>query len=214
MSSEDSKTRVEGKGGSEGRAKYEGRAASSGKLSLGFLTVVESAQHGLCGGYLLLNASGRPLEFHCTAPIKPNRAQEILYGPTLQPFLYGEQIGQTLLGKSRLQPALVCTDCKPALAVREHVDLPVVLVCGGLSGEAAATGSECRHRVDPAHAGPRLVSFRLGEMPLAVGKGFESDQRAAEELASRLGGLFDLSEPFQRIREAIEEAQRASAVRS
>ena len=53
------------------------------KPALGFLTVVEHPQHGLFGGYLLLNHGGRPLEFHCTAPIKPNRAQEILYGPTL-----------------------------------------------------------------------------------------------------------------------------------
>ena len=54
---------------------------------LGFLTVVEHAELGLLGGYLLLNAAGRPLEFHCTAPVKPNRAQEILYGPTLRPYL-------------------------------------------------------------------------------------------------------------------------------
>ncbi|MBL9124077.1 MAG: hypothetical protein JNG90_10630, partial [Planctomycetaceae bacterium] len=47
--------------------------------ALGFLTVVEHEQLGLIGGYLLLNLSGRPLEFHCTAPLKPNRAQQILY---------------------------------------------------------------------------------------------------------------------------------------
>ena len=62
--------------------------------ALGFLTVLEHSQHGLMGGYLVLNISGRPLEFHCTAPIKPNRAQQILYGPTLEPYLFGEQIGQ------------------------------------------------------------------------------------------------------------------------
>ena len=48
------------------------------KPALGFLTVVEHPQYGLFGGYLVLNLAGRPLEFHCTAPIKPNRAQEIL----------------------------------------------------------------------------------------------------------------------------------------
>ena len=69
------------------------------KPTLGFLTVVEHPQYGLFGGYLVLNTAGRPLEFHCTAPIKPNRAQEILYGPTLESFLYGEQIGQTLINQ-------------------------------------------------------------------------------------------------------------------
>src|SRR3972149_10464969 len=98
------------------------------KWALGFLTIIEHAQHGLFGGYLILNTSGRPLEFHCTTPIKPNRAQEILYGPTLESFLYGEQIGQTLLKQSSIQPLVVCIDREPALSVREYVALPVVLV--------------------------------------------------------------------------------------
>ena len=61
-----------------------------GVPAIGFLTVTEHAEHGLFGGYLILNVSGRPLEFHCTAPLKPSRAQEILYGPTLRPFLFGD----------------------------------------------------------------------------------------------------------------------------
>src|ERR1700674_2968908 len=81
--------------------------------ALGFFTVLEHGQHGLVGGYLILNSSGRPLEFHCTAPIKPNRAQQILFGPTLESYLYGEQIGQALLGKGATEPAVVCTALSP-----------------------------------------------------------------------------------------------------
>src|SRR5438270_2671493 len=102
--------------------------------SLGFLTVVKSAELGLIGGYLLLNPAGRPLEFHCTAPVRPNRTQEILYGPTLKPYLFGEQIGQTLLSKSRLPPIVICTDSESMLAVREFTDVPVALI---LAAEAA-----------------------------------------------------------------------------
>ena len=98
------------------------------KPALGFLTVIEHPQYGLFGGYLVLNTAGRPLEFHCTAPIKPNRAQQILYGPTLESFLYGEQIGQTLVNQASIPPMLICTDREPALAAREHVSMPVVLV--------------------------------------------------------------------------------------
>ena len=43
--------------------------------ALGFLTVLEHEHLGLVGGYLILNTAGRPLEFHCTAPVKPNRAR-------------------------------------------------------------------------------------------------------------------------------------------
>ena len=63
---------------------------------LGFLSILDHPQHGLTGGYLLLTLAGRPIEFHCSAPVKPTRAQQILFGPTLAPFLYGEHIGQAL----------------------------------------------------------------------------------------------------------------------
>src|ERR1044071_2335982 len=100
-------------------------SASTSQGSLGFLTVVEHEEHGLVGGDLVLTLTGRPLEFHCTAPVKPNRAQQILYGPTLKPYLYGEQIGQALLGKGATEPSVVCTDMRPVLAVREFTALPV-----------------------------------------------------------------------------------------
>ena len=96
--------------------------------AIGFLTVLEHGQHGLFGGYLVLNTAGRPLEFHCTTPVRPNRAQEILYGPTLRPYLYGEQIGRTLLAKAKSEPLAVCTDVEPALALRDFVPLPLALV--------------------------------------------------------------------------------------
>ncbi len=83
------------------------------KPALGFLTVIEDPQQGLFGGYLVLNMAGRPLEFHCTAPIQPNRAQQILYGPTLQPYLFGEQIAQTLFTKAKTQPLVLLADREP-----------------------------------------------------------------------------------------------------
>src|SRR5437870_9020717 len=109
---------------------------------IGFLTIVENVELGLLGGYLLLNAAGRPLEFHCTAPLKPTRTQEILYGPTLKPYLYGEQIGRTLLTKSKATPILVCTDSEAVLAAREFAQIPLVFVADGaanLSVESRTT---------------------------------------------------------------------------
>jgi hypothetical protein len=189
----------------------------------------------LFGGYLILNMAGRPLEFHCTAPIKPNRAQEILYGPTLDAFLYGEQIGQTLLKQSNMEPLVVCTDCPPALTAREFVDTPLVLVlpsedgdpCGqqvsgpvpaNAAGETsdgqAGEGARCRagkmFRIDAAHrGGPQLATFQLGCNRLAVSEQVADDRRSVADRLAELSDTFDLAEPFQRIREAIEEAQQA-----
>lgn len=187
-------------------------ADNKSKPTLGFLTVVEHPQYGLFGGYLILNTAGRPLEFHCTAPIKPNRAQEILYGPTLQAFLYGEQIGQTLVNQAAAAPLLICTDREPALASREHVAAPVVLVLPSEGETAPEPPVESGRilRLDAAHhGGPRLVTFRLGRNRLALPERADEDRRVITERLAELADSFDLVEPFQRIRDAIEEAQQA-----
>jgi hypothetical protein len=185
--------------------------------ALGFLSVLAHDELGLVGGYLILNWAGRPLEFHCTAPVKPNRAQQILFGPTLEPYLYGEQIGQTLVAKGTCSPVVVCTNVERVLAVRDFVSLPVVLVLGP-AGEAEAPDGAASDsprpersawRLDAPHAAPaHLGQFALGRNRLAVAAGRDADRQAVltfEELAD-----FDLSEPFGRIQEAIEEAHRQS----
>jgi hypothetical protein len=185
---------------------------SKHKPALGFLTVVEHTQYGLFGGYLVLDTAGRPLEFHCTAPIKPNRAQEILYGPTLKSFLYGEQIGQTLVNQSGIPPMLICTDCEPALATREHIEAPVVLVLPAEVEAVAESSIEPKRilRLDAAHAGvPRLATFQLGRNRLALPERADEDRRLVADRIADLSESFDLSEPFQRIRDAIEEARQA-----
>ena len=212
-----------------------GSCKSDLKTALGFLTVVDHAQHGLFGGYLLLNKAGRPLEFHCTAPVKPNRAQQILYGPTLEAFLYGEQIAKTLLEHAKTEPLVVCTDREPVLAVREMISLPVVLVLPSddtAAGSEAGSSESAGHahnmgdslspkgvlpsgqrllRLDAAHKnGPRLLTFQLGRNRLAVAERSAEDRPAVTQRLADLLPSFDLSEPFGRIREAIEEAQQAA----
>lgn len=179
--------------------------------ALGFLTVVGYEQHGFLGGYLVLNASGRPLEFHCTAPVKPNRAQEILYGPTLVPYVYGEQIGQVLVKKSQLEPLVVCTDLGPVLAVREFVSCPVALVLSRLPVEPAnpPDANERIFRVDRAHGPTTSPKFQLGRNELVVSAAWAADEQRIAETVAPVAEHFDLIEPFERIRGAIDEAQRS-----
>lgn len=192
--------------------------SSSPKSLFGFLTVVEHPQHGLFGGYLILNLAGRPIEFHCTAPVKPNRAQQILYGPTLDSFLYGEQIGATLLGHAKSVPLAICTDREPVLALGDVTDLPVALVlppealpCAGPGPTGVPAGGQTVLRLDVAHRhGPRLVTFELGRNRFALAFSRESVRRELTERLSAAAESLDLWEPFTRIREAIEEAQQAA----
>lgn len=153
----------------------------------GFLTTVESPTHGLFGGYLLVDPAGRPLEFHCTTPVKVSRAQQILYGATLPGHLHGRQIGATLLAAGSVEPLVVLTDVESMLAVRPYTSLPVALVAPTESAIGVEVG------------GTRV-------------QGSTADEAARANLRDVLGPLaeaVDLSEPFERIRAAIDEAQKA-----
>lgn len=152
----------------------------------GFLTAVETPAHGCLGGYLLVDLCGRPLEFHCTTPVKVSRAQQILYGAALPAHLHGRQLGAALLAEGTVEPALVLTDIEAMLHVRPHTPLPVALV-------AAAEP----RRPDSVPLGTAAIV-----PPPAAG-----DDRWRGALES-LAAAVDLHEPFARIRAAIEEAQR------
>jgi hypothetical protein len=161
-------------------------AAGQGDLAFGFLTAVDSPAHGLFGGYLVVDGLGRPLEFHCTAPVKVSRAQQILYGSSLPSHLHGRQIGGALLAEGT---AAVLTDLEAMLHVRPHTSLPVALV----------------QPADAASSGP---AFTLGA---AVVSPHATDLPRSAEIEARLAMLaaaVDLREPFERIRAALEEAQR------
>lgn len=162
------------------------------QFRLGFLTAIETSA-GYVGGLLVTSHQGRPLEFQCTAPVKPNRTQEILYGPTLRPFILGDLIGQTLLEKAGVKPQLVLTEEPVLLALRDCVSMPVACVEGGRDdasgdGEAIMLGRQ-RLRFHTAHSDDRNVID-------AHGKLIPQDA--------------DLQEPFERVREALREAMGPS----
>ena len=169
-------------------------------LALGFLSVLESPQLGFIGGLLALNASGRPLEFHCTAPVRPNRAQQILYGPTLRPYLCGEQIASALLAKCKASLAVLLVDCADVLAVRPQVQAPVALVVASPSDEALA-------QLRSGCGNPELAQRVWAHQPLATQPEYSDDLMTIVQMLDGVEVAFDLAEPFRRIRLAIEEAQ-------
>src|SRR3954469_25637020 len=100
------------------------------ETTFGYLSVINSAEHGYFGGYLIVGPLGRPLEFHCTAPVRPSRAQQILYGPTLEPFLLGERITGAMLDAAKLKPCLILTNCEATLHARSRIHSPMVQLRG------------------------------------------------------------------------------------
>ena len=165
--------------------------------SLGFLSVRRHASLGYLGGYLILNSKARPLEFHCTMPVKPSRAQELLYGKTIDDFVCGEQIGHALVRKAKLKPTWVLTDTSAALAL-SIVNKQLIAALDGKSEKIDNLQSPSSTASTASVTAAGLTFF----LPEAL-----QDQQ--NELATSLSSLdssFDFHEPFQRIQEAILEA--------
>ena len=177
----------------------------------GYLSTIHSPEHGYFGGYLIISAVGRPLEFHCTAPIRPSRAQEILYGPTLHSYLLGEQICGKMLESAKLSPILILCEQAAPLYIRPKITMPMVHV--GRKCEVAASRAE---RPAPAaiETSNEIESPSSGQTFCAAGYelrlpwSYDEEESLVLRLLVTLAQHVDLSEPFGRIHEAIQEAQR------
>lgn len=109
----------------------DARPDKNDSAPLGFLSVVEDEQLGAFGGLLLVDHWARPIEFHCTTPVKPTRAQEILYGATLRPHVLGELIGGTLAAQCSMRPAVLFVDHRDLLAAGRTAQIPAAFAAAG-----------------------------------------------------------------------------------
>ncbi len=170
------------------------------QLRLGFLTAIEVPDKGFVGGLLVTNHCGRPLEFQCTVPVKANPTQEILYGPTLAPFILGELIATTLVEKAGVRPLWILTDCQEILELRNHIDRPVAIV---EKPDAISTARE-------SEAGQTI---QLGRQIIRFHPAHTDDHAAVSRESKQVPADADLQEPFERVREALQETLKSGALR-
>lgn len=167
---------------------------------VGFLSVIEIEGVGFCGGYLLLNSSGRPVEFHCTFPVNPDRAQRILYGKSLESFLSADHIGKPLLEKSRMNPAAVFVEQAAVLDLQPRSAIPLIHVWMAQPGNPAEPASDPDSSPNESKISESKLGFHYGVIS-------DSTKGLVELLERRI----DLLEPFERIREALHEAHSVRA---
>jgi hypothetical protein len=170
-------------------------------FSLGFLTVRSHPILGFVGGYLIVNELARPLEFHCTLPVQPTRAQQILYGTTLHDFVCGEQIGRALVTKAKCSPSLLIADTPSVLTLRHVHATPLA---------SLLTDSSAVSLPFPSLQRSELSRFELIGLQFATLPDFRQDAAPFRETLERASSKIDLMEPFGRIEDALLEAHPAT----
>lgn len=172
--------------------------------AFGFLTVVESPEHGLFGGYLVLSSLGRPLEFRCSTPVAPSRAQQILYGPTLRPYLLAEVIGQALVSGSELPVRMILTD------QRDMLPLGLLRYEAVVHIERLSVGEPGVGELPAGEATIPGRGFDFAGCRVLAGEASPLGSDQLQVLLEPLAAHVDLCEPFGRICAALAEAQMAS----
>ena len=167
----------------------------SEKIRLGFMATMEVDGKGHVGGLLVTSHTGRPLEFQCTTPVKPDRTQEILYGRSLRPWLLGELIGSTLLKRVAIKPDMVVVRDEEMLELRKHTDTPVA----------------CLHEASASHADSNLQT--VGGRQLYFHSEHSADSEFVESRAHLVPGQADLEEPLDRVHEALAETVKTVLTR-
>ena len=160
----------------------------------GFIQINKVPDVGHCGGLLMLNSLGRPIEFHCTAPVRENRAQRILYGKTYDSFLYCEQISLALLGKTKKRPHLLFVSRDELWPLHQISEAPVLLTKPLSQLDSTTPHSACR-------------AFEVHDFKVFAPRRFDAEFEQIQELCLGLTNAIPVDEPFERITQAIEEAQ-------
>ncbi|SFI27300.1 hypothetical protein [Planctomicrobium piriforme] len=165
------------------------------RFHLGFLRVALTDQ-GYVGGLLVTNHLGRPLEFQCTTPVRANRTQQILYGPTLEPFIYAELIGKTLFERLGVKPQLIIVAQENLLDLRRQVDVPVISLIENAGQKEL----------------PDQLRVSLGCQTFKLHAEFGEDLERLNAMQKRIPAEADMLEPLERVNDALKETLRAGAV--
>lgn len=169
----------------------------SDKLRLGFMAAVEVEGRGHVGGLLVTNHNGRPLEFQCTTPVRPDRTQEILYGKMLRPWLLGELIGKTLLNRVTIKPDMVFTGDPDLLELRNHTSTPVACTSDAVENASTIPSG----------------SVDLEGRKLRFHEAHQIDSDFVSKQIHLIPGRADLEEPLERVQEALNETVKTVMAR-
>ena len=99
--------------------------------------------------------------------------------------------------KMRSSPLLACTDAPDVLSLRPLIDCPLILVAGAAPERDANSPGQRRQ-------------LTWGASSVTCSPDHDQDIVATRKCISQLGEHYDLEEPFGRIREAVEEAQKSA----
>ena len=180
------------------------------QVTIGFLGYHEfDGGESYRGAILVTDEGGKPVEFRCTAPVRPTQLQRTLYGTSLLPHILTELIGSPLISSLREKPQLILITADAYFDVRQKISMPVIRV-------ARLNGSEAKQE-EPSKSKSLLLqsaSGKFAQVEIEAHWKFAADLDTSCERLRDLFGRWDLTEPFQRLTEGLQYVHDAHVLES
>lgn len=159
------------------------------------------------GAFLLTDGTTKPLEFRCTSPVRPSNLQVVLYGKILEQHMIVELIGKPLIEQVREKLDIIIVMEKTFLDLRPKINFPIVQLT---KEEGIDFSSDSDDEVDFQLL--ESQSGRFDPIVLTTHHEFTDDKQLARDTLSDIFNGYDLTEPFNRIKYALEQvhAQKPS----
>ena len=180
-----------------------------GKIAfLGYMEFDSGASYR--GAILITDDWGKPLEFRCTAPVKPNAVQRTLYGQTLLPHVLVELIGIPLLDSVQEHPEIIIIENNLFFDLRLKTETPVLRV--RRQGADVKLTSEEGNKAKPV-----VISSDSGKFDPVIMEThwqFAGDMDCSQTKLRELFGRWDLVEPFARLTASLEYVHQQKVLAS
>jgi hypothetical protein len=151
------------------------------------------------GAILVTDEWSKPLEFRCTAPVRPTQLQRTLYGKSLLPHVLTELIATPLISSVREKPQLILIADDAYFDVRHKISAPVIRV-------ARSSGAKAKQE-DQSKTKSLLLqsaSGKFAQVEIEAHWKFGGDLDSCGDRLRDLFGRWDLTEPFQRLSEGLQ----------
>jgi hypothetical protein len=166
---------------------------------IAFITLVEVDEGVLRGGILVTDAHGKPVEFRCTSPIRPNSVQRTLYGSTLMPHIAVELVGNPLIQAVQASPDLILVQQEEFLPLRTRCEKPLLIA--RRQGEEIILSEESNKiRSEEMLSSP---SGKFAPVVVTCHWDYPDDICQCKEELNGLFSTCDLVEPFTRVKAAL-----------
>jgi hypothetical protein len=148
------------------------------------------------GGMLVTDTEMKPLEFRVTAPVRPQKFQEMIYGDILDEYMSVDLMGLPLLGALEQKPNLIIVRDFLFLGLNSRQETPAILLL-----------KEDESPVKKGMSTKSLNAQDSGRPPVKICTSGQSDQILGNivEQLNIIIATRDLMEPFSRLEKACAD---------